>query len=162
MPRGPLVAVALLGALVFLVHSASAASNADNYFCRACGVVMEAAHKAMLVKTDRARDRVTAGESAQGTTSCSALRDGQGHPPCLRLMFADYACHSATNRGFIKPPGCIFIWILALIVEGGQGGHVCVGNRTVTMGTLHWGPSPAWPLHALIAFHSLWSNHGVG
>jgi hypothetical protein len=141
MPRGPLVAVALLGTLLFLVHSTSAASNADNYFCRACGVVMEAAHKAMLVKTDRARDRVTAGESAQGTTSCTALHDGQGHPPCLRLMFADYACHSATNRGLTKPPGVLFHLDPCVDCGGWEG-----RSRLCWQSHRHNGDSPLGPI----------------
>ena len=46
-------------AVTVLSRGVLGASNADNYFCRACGVVMEAAHKTMLTKTDLLRDRVT-------------------------------------------------------------------------------------------------------
>jgi hypothetical protein len=64
-----LVVVALLASLVTLTPGAHAASNADNYFCRACGVVMEFAHKTMLQKADFVREHVTVCRCGPGCPS---------------------------------------------------------------------------------------------
>jgi hypothetical protein len=49
--------------LILLPNSVYAESNADNYFCRACGVVMEHMHRTLTAETEKLRARVTAGST---------------------------------------------------------------------------------------------------
>lgn len=104
-------------AVLFGLLSAVLASNADNYFCRSCGVLMEAVHDAVVAKTSDLEGRISAGESASVPvdvkgmvdTVCTSKEFRATHSPflvdgCVEITRKNAAVVAAAFGGDVPTP----------------------------------------------------------